>query len=92
MIVFITFYIVISLMIAAGMLKYEQDYNEELTGVKIYYLLNFILYPIIWPYVLGTTIAKIAISDYVITINKDEISNFEGNDEEYEEPNNDSDK
>jgi hypothetical protein len=65
MMLFITIYTIFSILITIGILKHEQDINEtrdvDIKGV--------LLYPFIWPMLIGILISKVINSDYVLTIN-----------------------
>lgn len=75
----ITFYILFSLTVGLGILKYEYEVNKS---VDIW---GTILYPLIWPFLLGVTLTKIVTTDVIALINapdEDEESEEEENGEQ----------
>lgn len=75
MIFAITFYILFSLSVGMGILKYEYEVNKS---VDIW---GTLLYPIIWPFLLGVTLAKIVTTDVVVMVDAPD----EGDEPEEEE-------
>lgn len=60
----ISIYIIFSIAIALGILRYEQ----ELNGGE-FDIVGLFIYPITWPFFIGIALSKIINSDYVLTIN-----------------------
>jgi hypothetical protein len=79
-IAFITFYILFSIAIGLGILRYEQELNNS--GLDMF---GVIIYPIGWPYFLGVMISKVLNNDYVLTFSHPKEQEEEDEQEESEE-------
>jgi hypothetical protein len=87
MILFITVYTLFSILIAIGILRHEQDLNQ--TGEMD--IKGMLLYPFIWPMLIGILISKVINSDYVLTINIPTENDQEEQNQSEEEDKEDSD-
>jgi hypothetical protein len=75
----ITFYILFSLSVGMGVLKHEYEINKS---VDIW---GTLLYPLIWPFLLGVTLAKIVTTDVIVLIDvaeEEEEEELEGEEKE----------
>lgn len=79
MIFAITFYILFSLTVGMGILKHEYEINKS---VDIW---GTLLYPLIWPFLLGVTLAKIVTTDVIVLIDVTEEEEEEEEEEQIDE-------